>query len=271
MPKIAKLILVLMVLSLSVLGCAGGSSGGGSSGGGVNPEEQQLITVGDSITEGYGDDIAYDDTSRDGKNNGGGFQPILNNLLTEYRNDRPHDIVNEGVGGDTSADGLAYIPTALNLYPDSKKYLLMYGTNDADPFLPIPSGKGLYPGDPGYPGTFKDNMQQMIDAINGEGKQVCLAKPLITLGDTVNGARYVDPDTGRRSQQIKEYNLVIDELVNDASNHITVTPPDFYNYFKEVDPVTGDPRYEDQYSDNLHPNGIGYQSMAALWFETLTQ
>ena len=232
--------------------------------------EHQFIAFGDSITAGFGDDISADDVSQDGKNSGGGFEPILNNLLTAFEKGFPHDIVNEGVGGDTSADGLAFIPTALVLYPEAKGYLVQYGTNDANPMLPIPSGKGLHPGDPGYPGTYKDNLQQIINAINGAGKMVCLAKPPITLGDTVNGTQYVDPDTGARSLQIKEYNQVIDELVNDFSNYITAIPPNLYEYFKEVDPATGNPRYEDQFSDNLHPNGIGYQSMAELWFEALT-
>ena len=265
MLKISKLFSTVIML-LILVGCADGGSGGGGSIG-----EQQFITMGDSITEGLGDDIASDDTSHDGKNNGGGFQPILNDLLTEYRNDLPHDIVNEGVGGDTSADGLAYIPTALNLYPDAKKYLLMYGTNDARPWAPVPSGKGLNPGDPGYPGTYKDNMQQIIDAINNAGKKACLAKPPIALGDSADGAKYADPDTGARSVLIKDYNDVINELKNDPSNDITVTPPNFYNFFKGIDPATGNPRYEDQYFDNIHPNGEGYQSMADLWFDALTQ
>jgi lysophospholipase L1-like esterase len=175
------------------------------------------------------------------------------------------------VGGDTSVDGLNYIPTALGLYPDARRYLLQYGTNDARPWAPVPSGKGLNPGDPGYPGTYKDNMQQIIDAINNAGQEVCLAKIPIALGDTVNSVPYVDPDTGARSVLIKEYNEVIDEFENDPSNDITVTPPSFYNFFKEIDPGTGNPRYEDQYADNLHPNGIGYQSMAGLWFDALTQ
>lgn len=233
--------------------------------------EHQIITLGDSITEGYGDDISADDISQDGKNNGGGFQPILNNLLTAYEKGFPQNIVNEGVGGDTSADGLAYINTALNLYPDAKKYFLMYGTNDARPWAPVPSGKGLNPGDPGYPGTYKDNMQQIIDAINNKGKEVRLAKPPIALGDSASGAKYADPDIGARSVLIKQYNEVINELVNDPKNKITVIPPDFYSYFKEIDPGTGQPRYEDQYYDNIHPNGIGYQSIAELWFDALTQ
>jgi hypothetical protein len=50
------------------------------------------------------------------------------------------------------------------------------------PDLPVPSGLGLSPADGGYPGSFKDNMQQIIDAINAAGKEVCIAKPPITLG-----------------------------------------------------------------------------------------
>jgi len=233
--------------------------------------EHQLIAMGDSITEGFGDDIAADDNSQDGKNNGGGFEPILNDLLTAYEHGFPHDIVNEGVGGDTSADGLAFIPTALGLYPNAKNYLLQYGTNDSDLWAPIPSGKGLKPGDNGYPGTYKDNMQQMIDAINNAGKKVCLAKLPIALGDGPSSVPYPDPDNAARNALIKEYNQVIDELVNDPLNAITLTPPNFYNYFKDVDPATGNTRYEDQYADNLHPNGLGYQSMADLWFDALTQ
>jgi len=77
-------------------------------------KEHQIITMGDSITAGFGDDLPGDDVSEDGKNSGGGFQPILNDLLTAYEKGFPHDVVNEGVGGDTSADGLALIPTVLS-------------------------------------------------------------------------------------------------------------------------------------------------------------
>jgi lysophospholipase L1-like esterase len=262
---IKKTRIIIIILFLFAAGCGGSGS---NSGFGI---EQQYIALGDSITAGIGDDIEEDDTSQDGKNNGGGFEPILNDLLTAHRLGLSHDIVNEGVGGDTSVDGLAFILTALGLYPDAQKYLLQYGTNDARPWAPVPSGKGLSPGDPGYPGTYKDNMQQIIDEINNAGKEVCLAKIPIALGDSVNSVPYLDPDTGARSLLIKDYNQVIDEFVNDPTNNIIVTPPDFYNYFKNVDPGTGNPRYEDQYTDNLHPNGIGYQSMASLWFDVLTQ
>ena len=58
---------------------------------------------------------------------------------------------------------------------------------------------------------------------------------------------------------LQEYNQVIEELV--IENNINVVPPDFYCFFGAN---------SDQISaDDIHPNGIGYQSMATIWFNTL--
>ena len=220
------------------------------------------VAVGDSITEGYGDDDPSDDISLDGRNAGGGYEPILNNLLTSASG-IPHTIVNEGVGGWESLDGVGAISAQLSRHPGSQRFLVQYGTNDSDPYLPIPSGRGLSPGDSGYPGTFKENMQIIIDAINADGKEVCLSKLPITLGDTPSSTPYPNPDLGRRNTWIKEYNDVIDELKDDPLNDITIIPPDLYSLFNED--VTGGKRYDFEYWDNLHPDGTGYRSMANQW------
>jgi YD repeat-containing protein len=185
------------------------------------------IAVGDSITDGAEDDIPSDGT---------GYEPILANLLSTM-------IANEGVGGDSSFDGAFFISATLSNYPTAIYYLVLYGTNDADTFGgPTPSGMGLNPGDPDYAGSYKDNMQQIISAIKAAAKIPYLAKvPFTPL------SRYSDTS-------IQEYNAVIDELV--SVNGISVTPPDFYTYFKN---------HQDELADGLHPNGIGYQSMANLW------
>ena len=204
------------------------------------------VAVGDSITWGSGDDIPSDDTSLDGQNTGGGFEPILNNLLTAAKG-YPHNVVNAGVSGTTSADGASTISTTLSNNPSANYFLIMYGSNDA--WIPaVPSGMGLTPGDPGYSGSFKDNMQRIVSAVLAAGKIPYLAEvPYSTYSGISDAA-------------IQEYNVVIDELV--LTNNILVVPPAFYAYFKA---------HQNELADRLHPNGIGYQSMANLWFTALTK
>ncbi len=116
-----------------------------------------LITIGDSITEGRGDDDSSDNTSVDGRNTGGGFEPILNNLLTLEKG-YPHSIYSEGLGGELSRGGLLRLPSIIDKYPDATAYLVMHGTNDAADWNDIPSGLGLTVEDVDYEDSFKDNM-----------------------------------------------------------------------------------------------------------------
>ena len=121
----------------------------------------------------------------------------------------------------------------------------MYGTNDA--YIPaVPSGSGLVPGDPGYSGSYKDNMQRIISAILAAGKTPYLAEVPYT------------SDPLRSDAMIFDYNAAVDELF--VSNGITVTPPPFYAYFQA---------HPGELADGIHPNGTGYQSMGFLWFDAL--
>src|SRR5262249_62411749 len=54
---------------------------------------------------------------------------------------------------------------------------------------------------------------------------------------------------------------VIVHLVSIPANNISVVPPDFYTFFSNN---------QSQYADLLHPNGVGYQSMANIWAQALT-
>jgi lysophospholipase L1-like esterase len=188
------------------------------------------VAVGDSITWGTGDDIPGD---------GFGYEPILQNLLTASRG-YPIAVANEGEPGVSSDYGAAFIGDTLSRYPTAKYFLVLYGTNDAF------TDNGLI--EPVSRGTFKSNMQTIISAILGAGKTPCLAKVPFT-----TNSRYSDTS-------IQEYNVVIDELV--AENGITVSPTDFYTLFLNNTGLL-DP-------DGLHPNGMGYQSMANLWTTDLT-
>lgn len=217
------------------------------------------VAFGDSITDGECDDISWDDISLDLRNRGGGYEPVLNDLLTAAKG-YPNTVINEGIGGERSSDGLARIQDVITRYPEANFILILFGTNDSNVTFPAPSGLGLNPGDPGYIGSYKYNMQQIIDKIMTSGKVPILGKVPITLGPCALCDPFPDPDVASRNLLIQEYNLVIEELV--SSNSISITPPDFYNYFRAN---------QDKMADNLHPNGVGYQSMADLWFNALTE
>jgi lysophospholipase L1-like esterase len=226
-----------------------------------------LVAMGDSITWGAGDDLLSDNHSLDGRDGPRGFEPVLNDLLTAARK-LPHRIASEGVGGNRAEDGIYSIHGLLGKHPEAQVFLVLYGTNDSfQAWNPVPSGRGLLPADSGYHGTYKDHMQQIIEAAFGAGKKVNLAKVPIALGDSSQGSKFADPQTARRNQLIREYNEVIDELVK--ANGIAVSPPDLYAYFTEKNPATGKYRYEEEYADNVHFNGQGYRSMARLWKEAL--
>ncbi len=225
-----------------------------------------LIAIGDSITSGYGDTDIFDDISIDGRNRGGGFEPILNDHLSGIY-DYPHSIINEGVPSETTQEGLLRLPSVLTKYPEASTLLLLYGTNNTSPISSqrLESGKGLNVGYAGYSGTYKDYMQQMINLINSAGKKVAIAKIPVVLGTSSSSGNYTLPITGDEYRNIKtrDFNDAIDELVADPFNNIVVTPPDLYLYFID--------NYTNEYFDNLHPNGMGYDSMADLWRDALIE
>ena len=212
------------------------------------------VAMGDSIINGWGDGIAIDNISLDGRNGvggdfdgGSGYPPVLNDILTAAKG-YPHTVVNEGINGTQSWEGLAQIGTLLTNHPEAQFFLIGYGTNDAGKIPPIPSGEGLVQGDGGYPGSFKDIIQQIITAIVNDGKTAYLPK-----------IPYVRGFYSGKLPAIQEYNRVIDELVTESG--ISVVPPDFYTYF-EVNHLA-------EFADDQHPNGTGYQSMANEWFFNL--
>jgi lysophospholipase L1-like esterase len=208
------------------------------------------VAVGDGITYGLGDDIPSDDNSLDGRTKrGSGYPSLLSNLLTAAKR-YPVTVANEAIQGTSLADLLPSIPTLIDKHPNAQRFLINSGHND---FLVdnAPSGFGLNPGNPGYVGSFKDRLQQIINLLKAAGKEAVLSKapPALPLNSAVNFA-------------IQQYNMVVDELAANPNNGITVPPPDFYTYFES--------RTTTHYATNFELNGLGYQEMAQLWLDALT-
>ncbi|MBZ0156689.1 MAG: hypothetical protein K8I29_10845, partial [Alphaproteobacteria bacterium] len=213
------------------------------------------VAMGDSITYGDSDDYPQDDISNDGRNSGGGYEPILNSLRTAYLG-YSQTVINEGVNATRSYNGASSAGGILAKHPDAKYFLIMYGTNDSA--SKIPSGLGLQPGSQGYANSYKDYMQRIITAVLDTGKVPVIAKIPVVYGDCPSCTRYADPQNASRNVLIREYNKVIDELVKE--NKLTIQGPDMYAYFSV---------YPEEFSDTTHPNGKGYQSMADLWHDAL--
>jgi len=200
--------------------------------------------IGDSTTVGVADDDDSDGTSLDGRNTntGLGYIPALNNILTAKLG-RPHDILNYGYSGESSAGALIRTPKVLRVRPKNTTFLIALGINDALSGL-VPSGQGPNPG----PGTFKANLQQLIDLLHdpANGRTVILAKVMF------NTLSFSLPD-------LLEYNLAIDELV--ASNGLAA-PADLFTHFQTMQ--------QELAADGIHPNGAGYKSISSLLCMAIT-
>jgi len=205
---------------------------------------EYYVAMGDSITFGLLDDIPGDDVSIDGRNSGGGFEPVLNDLLTVELASTLHTVANLGISGEKTEEGLQRLSNVLLQNSQAGYFLILHGANDRLSMLP--SGLGTDPGAEGYPHNYKSYLQQMINMITSAGKEVYIAKNLYRKNDPA------------RNLEAEEYNEVIDELVEE--NGILVTPPPFFEYFKH---------HPEQQADSVHPDGVGYQAMANLWRNAL--
>ena len=138
----------------------------------------------------------------------------------------------------------------------------------------MPSGRGFNLGDPEYPGTYKDNMQQIIDRIDPgvSGITPIIAKVPIRFGDCQACPAYANPETNPKNLLIEEYNDAIDELkaLNPLIQVMTGPPEqsdNFFTYFRDLPRVNGIPI---EFADTIHPNGAGYRAKGHLWCETVT-
>src|SRR5215471_15102273 len=145
-------------------------------------------------------------------------------------------MINGGIGGELSRDGLARLARVLELNPDFRFFTLGYGTNDA--------ANGQVP-----TATFRTNMQSMIDMLKAAGRTPIIAHIPFS-GDGSHG-------------MIPAYNTVIDELVQ--TNQLPIGP-DLYTHFQQnPGEFTCPPCGGGRTTDNLHPNDTGLAAMNSLW------
>lgn len=240
----------------------------------------QYLAIGDSITEGIGDD---DDSDNAPTSEDGGYPPILESKLeTEYG--VPYQIVNLGSGGKRTIYGVDNIATWLTEYPHAEMVLILFGTNDANKDStppPLASGYDLTPDDPDYSGTYKDQMQQILNVIGNAGKKALIGLIPIGLGNNASASYFfLDPNTRERN---KDYTIPFDTVIKEelATDFTNPFPEgfsaaiydefDFYATFADTIYEDTDSKWKSPlYADPLHPNGEGYRTMADLWFSAIT-
>lgn len=111
----------------------------------VADSRHRLVAFGDSLTAGFGAEP------------GASYPDFLQKLID--RRHYPWRVINAGISGDTSADGVARIPTVLEAKPEI--VILELGANDGLRGIPVDATRS--------------NLEQIIVALQNAGAKVVLA------------------------------------------------------------------------------------------------
>ena len=220
----------------------------------IGVQGDYYVAIGDSITNGEGDNYAVDDHT-DRMLSFNGYEANLSTLL-ENSLHMPVIVYNEGIGGDESSDAaFIRINSILARHPDSNKALVLLGTNDA--LANIPTGSGC--NGSACSGTYKGNMQALINTLISAGKQVWVSRIPPIFGNSYSSP-FSNPSTASvNTSFVQQYNAVIN---NELSNR--QLGPDLYSYFLGA----GQNRFS-LFANVWHPNALGHVMMAYLWHNAL--
>lgn len=216
-----------------------------------------LVMMGDSITNGVGDDSDHllagtQNDAANGKNLNRGIAPVLSDLIGDYVSGLVV-VQNEGLGGTTSQQGWNRLDSTIDRHIRTQMagsiWLVLFGTNDSAATIHLPDGSDCSEEDfldskPACMGTYKYYLREIILDLKAIG-----GMPLVGKVPYVRGAPQNQLDL------IQNYNLAVEQLA--IEHDLRAAPPDFYNYFLNSQ--------DSVFFDNLHPNGAGYGAMAKMW------
>ncbi|MGE3480676.1 MAG: putative Ig domain-containing protein [Gammaproteobacteria bacterium] len=210
------------------------------------------IAFGDSNTNGEGDNYAADNASARML----GFQGYENTLVTLLEDSLsiPVIVYNEGIGGDESVDtAFSRVDSILARHPGADKALVLLGTNDA--LAGIPSGVGC--SGSSCNGTYKGNLQNLINTLTAAGYAVYVALPPPIFGTSTP---FANPASASINTNfiLQYHSAVTNELTNRQLG------PNLYSYFLGA----GLNRFS-LFSDVWHFNALGHKVVAHLWHNAL--
>jgi lysophospholipase L1-like esterase len=192
--------------------------------------EDTWFFMGDSITAFWADRSTANGTPPAYTNDPTSHMPDFAQLINAANTNYFPSMIDGGIGGESSADGLARLPQNLIDNPDYHYWALDYGANDA-------SGNTI------DTTAFQANMQAMINLLLANGRI-----PVIP---------HISYATDGQHDYVANFNAVIDQLV--ATNHI-LAGPDSYTFFMNN---------TNQLVDGLHPNDAGIRSYNILWAQAM--
>lgn len=228
-------------------------------------QSMTLVTLGDSLTQGDGDEA------------GGGYPPrLLKRLRTVYPGST---LKNLGQSGWTSDDlintQLKPAVAALKAAPagNAKVAIVWIGSNDL-------FGLYNYVCDEEYRNNFaacepeglrifSDNIEKILAALKATGARLYIAllddqskRPVMTNPTMRRDSfdKITADDVPRMSVQTKKYNNVIRKLAADYG----ATTVDFFNttIFENKTTLS---------EDGNHPNGAGYDAISRIWYQAISK
>lgn len=192
--------------------------------------EDTWFFMGDSITAFWADRFTAAGTPPAYTNDTTSHMPDFAQLIHSYNTNYFPAMIDGGIGGELSGNGLARLPQNLADNPDFYYWALDYGANDSA-------------GNTANTASFRNNMQAMINLVLAAGRM-----PVIP---------HISYASDGQHTNVPLFNAVIDQLV--ATNHI-LAGPDSYTFFQAN---------TNQLSDGLHPNDAGMRSYNLLWAQAM--
>jgi acyl-CoA thioesterase-1 len=217
-PGVFAWLPVFCVFFVILAGCSNGST---------NYPDGTVVCLGDSLTEGYGA------VTQGVVDKSQSYPAYLQNKVNI-------PVINAGVSGNTSAQGLARVDTEV-LSKNPKIVVIILGANDLGRGIPVT--------------TTKDNLQNIINKVNNGNRKIYLAKFYTeavarALANTYGFIDFID-----LTEIVSQYDNLFNALASE--NDVTLIE-DIWSGVWGIN-----------MSDAVHPNAKGYEMMANNIFNVL--
>jgi lysophospholipase L1-like esterase len=195
-------------------------------------EPLRIVCLGDSVTKAVRAGVLPEET----------FSVVLEKKLNE--SGQPATVINAGIGGNTTADGLGRFERDV-LAHKPKVVVLMFGLNDSW----VDAGKTA---SRLTVAQYRANLEQMLSLLKEQGIQAVLMTPNPALRPTYG------PE---RNATLKPYVEAVRSLA--AERHLPLI--DVYRHFAELALET--PDVNTLFTDAMHPNPAGQRVIADLLYQ----